>query len=389
MAKHGFKVLDAEPHFLEPHDLWEQNLPEPFRSRTTVSSSFRGRIGEGALRPQVAGLDRPPAEAEPLVRQRALRRVPMVEHLVKVTERPEPDLYLEGFDIEGIDVGVLMPTYGMGMVRFDGLDPEHALALCRVFNDYAHRFTEADPRRFRFWGWVPPQDAVLAAEEARRCVTELGAAGVAMTGGAVDGRLLGDEFFEPLWKAMEALDVPFGLHGPPPNYYLKDNIAHRYRGHRGMQIVAQVLGNPFHAQTELAELILGGVLESHPGLKVLLMEVNCSWLPWLLWRMDDKWEMNRPDLEFPLSMPPSDYFRRQCYAEVEPDERVAKYVIDHIGADNLLFSTDYPHSDSLFPKAVETFLAMPEISDDDKRKILWDNGARLFRLESDEEPEIP
>ena len=327
------------------------------------------------------GLAPPAVEADPLVRRRALRRVPLVPHMAKVTERPEPDVYLEGFDIEGIDVGVLMPTHAMSIVRFDGLDPEHSLALCRVYNDYAHRFTQSDPARFKFWGWVPPHDAALAAEEAKRCVRELGAAGVAMTGGAVDGHLLSDEFFEPLWGAMDELGVPFGLHGPPPNYYLRDNIAHRYRGHRGMQIVAQVLGNPFHAQTELAELILGGVLERHPNLRVLLMEVNCSWLPWLLWRMDEKWEMNRPDLEFPLSMPPSAYYRRQCYAEVEPDEHVAAHVIDDIGADSLVFSTDYPHSDSLFPEAVNTFLAQERISVADKRKILWDNPARLFGLE--------
>ena len=67
-------------------------------------------------------------------------------------------------------------------------------------------------------------------------------------------------------------------------------------------------------------------------------------------------------------------------AEIEPEEDVGKYAIDYLGADNILFSTDYPHSDSLFPDAVDTFLAQEGISDDDKRKILWDNGARLFGL---------
>jgi predicted TIM-barrel fold metal-dependent hydrolase len=380
MAKAGFRIIDAEPHFFEPHDLWERNLEEPFRSLTKTTFTAPGRIGEGGLRPEVVGLETPKVEAKPLVQRRALRRVPLNDHMAKVTARPEPEVFIEGFDVEGIDVGVFMPTYAMGMVRFDDLNPAHAVAICRVYNDYAADFVRSDPARFKFWAWVPPQDAALAAGEARRCVEELGAIGVAMTGGAVDGHLLSDDFFEPLWAQMNDLAVPFGLHGPPPNYYLRDNIAHRYRGHRGMQIVAQVLGNPFHAQTEVAELILGGVLERHPNLRPLFMEVNASWLPWLLWRMDEKWEMNRPDLEFPLSMKPSDYFRRQCYAEVEPDEVTAKYVIDYLGADNLLFSTDYPHSDSLFPEAVNTFLALDGVSDGDKRKILWDNGARYFGL---------
>ena len=81
-----------------------------------------------------------------------------------------------------------------------------------------------------------------------------------------------------------------------------------------------------------------------------------------------------------LPRPPSEYFLRQCYAEIEPEEEVGKYLIDYIGSDNLLFSTDYPHSDSLFPKAVDTFLDLPGISLSDKRKIQWDNPTRLFGI---------
>ena len=384
MAKNGFKIIDAEPHFLEPHDLWERNLPEPYRSKTTVRSLDRGQTGEGGAEVSVAGIDVPRQSGPRLVRERALRRVGENPLLAKVTAEPNPENFIEGFDIEGIDVGVLMPTHGMGIVRFDGLDPQHSLALCRVFNDYAADFVKSYPERMKFWAWVPPHDATLAAEEARRCVEDLGAVGVAMTGGAVDGNLLSDDFFDPLWAQMNDLGVAFGLHGPPPSLYLKDNIAHRYNHHPRTQLVRQVLGNPFHALTELSELILSGVLHRFPNLKPVMMEVNASWLTWLLWRMDEKWESSRPDLPtlgIDVPLPPSEYFRRQCYAEIEPEEEVGKYVIDYIGADNLLFSTDYPHSDSLFPKAVDTFLELPGISDDDKRKILWDNPARLFGLQ--------
>ncbi len=384
MAKRGFKIVDAEPHFLEPHDLWERNLPEEFRVKTRVRSLDRGKTGEGSAETSIEGHDVPQRAVGPrLVRERATRRVAAQPLMAKVTADPSPENFIEGFDIEGIDVGVLMPTQGMGIVRVDGLDPRHGLALCRVFNDYAADFVRHSPDRLKFWAWVPPHDAVMAAEEARRCVVDLGAAGVAMTGGAVDGHLLCDDHFDPLWAQLNDLGVPFGLHGPPPSLALKDNIAHRYNGHRGTQLISQVIGNPFHAQTELLELILGGVLERHPNLKPVMMEVNASWLPWLLWRMDEKWESSRPDLPklgINLPMRPSAYFTRQCYAEIEPEEEVGRYVIDYIGSDNLLFSTDYPHSDSLFPDAVTTFLDLPGISDDDKRKILWDNPAKLFGL---------
>ena len=78
-------------------------------------------------------------------------------------------------------------------------------------------------------------------------------------------------------------------------------------------------------------------------------------------------------------MKPSEYFKRQCFVSVEPDEDGVKYVIDYIGTGRLVFSTDYPHGDSKFPDAVETFLDLP-ISDNDKRKILWDNCAEFYRL---------
>jgi predicted TIM-barrel fold metal-dependent hydrolase len=78
-----------------------------------------------------------------------------------------------------------------------------------------------------------------------------------------------------------------------------------------------------------------------------------------------------------LAMKPSDYFKRQCWISVEPDETPARYTIEEVGCDQLVFSTDYPHGDSKYPHAVESFLEL-DLPDDDKRKILWDNCARFY-----------
>ena len=78
-----------------------------------------------------------------------------------------------------------------------------------------------------------------------------------------------------------------------------------------------------------------------------------------------------------LTMAPSAYFKRQCYVSIEPDETPARAMLEAYGADQIVFSTDYPHGDSRYPGAVDAFLELP-LSDEDKRKILWDNCARFY-----------
>src|SRR2546426_341906 len=104
---------------------------------------------------------------------------------------------------------------------------------------------------------------------------------------------------------------------------------------------------------------------------------NCSWLPWLLWRLDEYWKMSKSGEAAQLQALPSEYFRRQCFISVDVDEDQVEYVIEKLGNDNLVFSTDYPHSDSHFPEATDLFLKLP-LSQESKRKILWDNCARLY-----------
>jgi len=79
-------------------------------------------------------------------------------------------------------------------------------------------------------------------------------------------------------------------------------------------------------------------------------------------------------------MPPSEYFRRHCCVAVEPDEALLPATLASLGDDNIVISSDWPHDDSAYPHAVDEFLALPEVSEASKRKILWDNCARLYAL---------
>jgi uncharacterized protein len=124
----------------------------------------------------------------------------------------------------------------------------------------------------------------------------------------------------------------------------------------------------------------GGVLERFPRLRAGFLEASCSWAPWLLARLDDHYEEYIGRFEVKLSKLPSEHFRDNCYISVEADEKPAPLVVDWMGDDNVVFSTDYPHPDSKFPHAVDKFLSMP-LPDQVRRKFLWDNCARLYAIE--------
>jgi uncharacterized protein len=127
----------------------------------------------------------------------------------------------------------------------------------------------------------------------------------------------------------------------------------------------------------MVDTIGGGVCERHPKLKLAFLECYCGWVSFLLHRMDNAMEKGR----FPTAgkLKPSEYFQRQAWISTE-HERELPMIIDLLGDDKIVFSTDYPHGDSDFPDAVKEFLEMDGVSKESQKKILWDNCARLYGL---------
>ena len=95
--------------------------------------------------------------------------------------------------------------------------------------------------------------------------------------------------------------------------------------------------------------------------------------------MDEHHEHREEQASKYLNMLPSEYFKRQCFAVIDPDEEPSKYAIDWVGEDNFVFSTDYPHPDSIYPFATDSFLKLP-LSEEAKKKVMWDNCTRLYSL---------
>ena len=95
--------------------------------------------------------------------------------------------------------------------------------------------------------------------------------------------------------------------------------------------------------------------------------------------LDESWEREGDACMADLKEPTSEYFKRQCWVAIEPDEKPARHMIDDFGYDQLVFSTDYPHGDSAYPHAVEGFEEL-NLPADAKVKIVGENWSRLYKI---------
>ncbi len=287
---------------------------------------------------------------------------------------------LTAMDIEGIDIAVMYGTRGRQILCHDDLAPDYAAALARAYNNWAADYCKTDPTRLKFAAQIAMHDIDTAVAEARRCVKELGAVAVIGTPNPVNGQHLHDEACEPLWHALEELDVPIGFH-PTGTTSLKDDAGRRYVGHANFHPIAHAIRNPVELMGAIASMTTGGILECHPKLRCAFLEGTAGWLYWWLWRLDDQWEKFGPGCERQLSMLPSEYFKRQCYIALDVDEEPAVDAVNKMGAEYFVVSSDYPHSDGAFPDAMKEFFRMP-LNSEQRRRILWENCARLYAIET-------
>src|SRR5213592_4271535 len=395
MARDGFLILDSDLHMMEPDDLWARYLDGPHRGnlprffavqqrKLEASSEDKGNA-DSIMGMEVAGLAIPAhgKAAAATASSRELRRRSRARHPHFQIAREsgfDAKATLTAMDIESVDVAVMYGTRGRQILCHDDLAPDYAAALARAYNNWAADYCKTDPQRLKFAAQIAMHDIPCSVEEARRSVTELGAVAVIGTPNPVNGQHLHDEACEPLWDALEQLDVPIGFH-PTGNTLLKDDAGTRYVGHANFHPIAHAIRNPVELMGAIASLTTGGVLERHPKLRAAFLEGTAGWLHWLLWRLDDQWEKFGPGCERQLSMLPSEYFRRQCYIALDVDEEPAVDAVNQIGAEYFVVSSDYPHSDGAFPEAIEQFLTLP-LDDEVRRKILWDNCARLYNIDA-------
>ncbi|MFQ5903187.1 MAG: amidohydrolase family protein [Candidatus Binatia bacterium] len=368
--KNGFKVLDSDMHVYDTPDLYLRYMDPKWGSRIPRGEP-RERHGRIQFKLGNGPVLRPRKELLTYGEHRVSDRYGFA------LERGYDSVsQLEAMDREGLDVAVLFRTSPLHCD--DSFEPKYANDLCRAWNSWIADFCKEDSKRLKASALLTLHDVNLAVEETRRAVTGLGVVGLSVCPEPVNGRRIHDPYFDPLWAEIERLGVPLCFH--PPASPKQEQVARGFYGHPNASIIALALRNPVELILAISSFCAGGVLERFPNLKVAFLEGNCSWLPWLLYRLDERAELHGALADVPLSQKPSGYFKRQCFISVDPDEYLVTDVISRLGDDNIVISTDYPHIDAHFPHAIDEFLSIKGISKASIRKILWDNCARLYNL---------
>ena len=129
------------------------------------------------------------------------------------------------------------------------------------------------------------------------------------------------------------------------------------------------------------DIIYGGIMDKFPKLRVGFMEGQVGWVPWLLWRLDEQYEqfMYRPGMKAHLKNLPSEYLSEgRMFFSSDPEEKYMAFAAEQIGADHIVWASDYPHSDGIFPGALTTFLDQSGLSTEQKTKIISDNALALI-----------
>jgi predicted TIM-barrel fold metal-dependent hydrolase len=369
MTKHAMQLMDSDMHIIEPPDLWQRYIDPAFKEQ--APKGWPGHENPSVL--EVAGRVYPKSAGQPAANYQAMYDKLRGRYAHAIERGYDAVSQLQGMDTEGIDVAVLFPTRGLYALASDDLDPALAAAIARAYNDWLADFCSTDPERLLGAAMVPPHNVEAAVAETRRMVEEHGFKAIFLRPNIVGGHNWSDPVYDPLWAEAERLGIAVGFHegGEVDLPQVGTSFPNTMMRHTCTHPMAMMLA--------VVDVIGGGVLERFPTLRVAFLEGNCSWAPFLLWRLDEHYEWRHEWDGKHLRMKPSDYFKRQCFLSIECDEEPARYAVDALGEDYFVFSTDYPHADSKYPESADRFLELP-LSESAQRRIMWDNCARLYGL---------
>ncbi len=355
----NYRIIDADCHVTEPSDLWQKSGDDAL----LVSPLFQSALQLGQVTDRLS-----PA----VMRMNSALARDVLRYRINDYESASQ---AKAIRMLGAEMAFLYPTVGLWLFAIDEMDPRLTGACVRIYNDWLHDFCSYDPATLRGVGVVNQHAPEEMVPELRR-IHSFGWKGVFMRPNPINGRTLSHPDYEPFWTECEQLDLAVGIH-EGTCARVPTLGADRFDSY----FARHTCSHPMEQMAALLALIDGGVLERHPRLRVAFLEAGGGWLPYWLWRMDRSYEgIGRVEIADNVKMPPSDYFRRQCYIAVEPEEPYLGALIDFIGTDCVIIGSDFPHHDhdpDVMKDAVAWEGRLPKTA---VRKLLWDNPARLYGI---------
>ena len=278
-----------------------------------------------------------------------------------------PELRLKDMVLDGVDAEVV---YGILHTAEHLQDRDLVTEVYRIYNDWIGDFCETHPGRWAGLACIPNHDPQVAAAEIRR------AAGLGLKGIDFDIASatldIWDRAWDPLWEALQETDIPVSFHGTGPRGYPYRTTGNKWNDmiYSGIRMtIFQISASEF-----LAAIILSGAPDRYPGLNFILGEAGVGWVPYTIERMDLEYE-DRMDH---LSMMPSEFWKRQGYTTFQT-ESTGPHLVDMIGENNILWGSDYPHPDGVWPNSQEAIQNdLGHLNEKVRKKITRDNAARLY-----------
>ncbi len=381
-------IVDVDTHVVEPPDLWTSRVSSRWGDLVphvrwdeaqSEEAWFMGDTRLGAVgAPAMAGWKEYP---------------PLHPRRWEDTDPATSDPYerLKVMDRYGIQSQVLYPNVAV----FDAKailamnEPELQLGLIRAYNDFLSDWAAIAPGRYIPASSLPFWDLEATLIEIERCAGN-GHKGIVFT---QDPSFFGlpeltDRYWDPMWASAEEKGMPVNFHIASGDHdpFKMGNPQNGVHANYASMGVSFFMSN---CKT-IAQLVCGGICHRFPDLNFVSVESGVGWIPYALEALDWQWQNCGVGVEHPeYDLLPSEYFRRQIYGCFWFERESARAAIQQIGADNVLYETDFPHPTSMSPGPA----SIAERPDDYLRanfgdldgaslhKILHDNAARIYHLD--------
>ena len=292
-------------------------------------------------------------------------------------EDPDPKRWMAFLDACGISTTVLYTSAGLsiGLVH----DSDWAVVVARAYNDWLHEhFLRVSPR-FKGVALLAVQEPAEAAKELERCVRDYGMVGGMLAAVMNPMRGFGLPQFDPIFEVAERMNVPLGVHAGSAAELGLDHFT-SFAG-------VYPLSHPFAQMQQLTSMMIHGVFERFPKLRVAFLESGCGWVPYLMDRLEESFEHRYNRWPYKAKKSPREIMRGgNLFYSCEVGESTLSSVAALMGSSHIIWPSDFPHERPWdeFSGDLDRFIAREDLTESATRQILLDNPCRLYGLKTEE-----